>query len=370
VRHPVRTAMVVITGLGVVSPLGPSVAELTRRFAAGERAASGADGGVRIETIPLAALPAERQTRIGRLDRIGRLFLAASSLAVDDAHLVVTPDSAERVGLSFGTGLGCLLSDAEFYDKVLAQGVAAASPRVFAATVSSAAAGEVSIALGIHGPNVTLHTGVAAGLGAIGYGCDLIQMGKADVVLAGAADAAGAALVDALRDMRLLKSAAQAEPGNTVPGIWPSEGAVVAVLEAAEHARARGARIWARISGHAAGFEPTLTASAPEHRGVAATLRRALAASGRAAGGLDTVVTSAHGTRLDAVERAALADALGAAPRHELVPKRALGECFAASAGLGLAIAAGRMASGDSEAALLSAVCYSGSVAALVLERA
>jgi len=362
---------VVITGLGVVSPLGHSVAELTRRFAAGERAASGTDGGVLIETIPLAAVPADRRARIGRLDRICRLFLAASFLAVDDAGLCITPDGAERVGLSFGSGLGCLLSDAEFYDKVLAQGAAAASPRVFASTVSSAAAGEVSIALGIHGPNATSHMGLAAGLGAIGYGCDLIQMGKADVVLAGGADANGPALVEALRDMRLLKDADAARPfRDLVPGVWPSEGAGVAVLESAEHARARGVRVWGRIASYAAGFEPTLTAPTPRRAGVVAALHRALAASGRAPDGIDTVVTSAHGTALDGVERASLDEVLGNAPqRRVLAPKQALGECFGASGALSLAIAAGLLANGDAEAALLSSLCYSGSIAAMVLER-
>src|SRR5215510_4623033 len=132
---------VVITGLGVVSPLGDSVAELTRRWRTGERAASEADGGVQIASIPFDAVPAETRARSGRLDRICRLFLAASFLAVEDAALAIAAADAERVGLSFGTGLGCLLSDAEFYDKVIEQGVAAASPRVFAYTVSSAAAG-------------------------------------------------------------------------------------------------------------------------------------------------------------------------------------------------------------------------------------
>src|SRR4029453_5051724 len=240
-RHQ-DTKTVVITGLGVVSPLGNSVSELTRRWRAGERAHSDADGGVTIETIPLDAVPEATRARTGRLDRICRLFLAASFLAVDDAALRIAPPDAERIGLSFGTGLRCFLSEAEFYEKVIEQGAAAASPRVFAYTVSSAAAGEVSIALGIHGPNVTSHMGLAAGLGAIASGCDLFELGKADVVLAGGADANGGALVQALRDMSLLKSADAALPFGDAPGVWPSEGAAVAILERADRARARGAQ--------------------------------------------------------------------------------------------------------------------------------
>ncbi len=367
-----RMGSVVITGLGVVSPLGHSVAELTRRFRAGERAASGPDSGVLIEPIPLDAVPAERRARIGRLDRICRLFLAASFLAVDDAALAIAPQVAERVGLSFGTGLGCLLSNAEFYGMVVEQGPAAASPRVFAYTVSSAAAGEVSIALGIHGPNVTSHMGLAAGLGAIGYGVDLIHMDKADVVLAGGADANGPALVQALRDMGLLKDADAARPcADGPPGVWPAEGAAVAVLECEERARARGARVWGRIEGYAAGFEPTLTRRDPQRDGIVATLRRALAASRRAAPEIGALLVSAHGTRLDACERAALDEVLGAAPPRRLVaPKQALGETFGASGALAVALAVGLQAQGSSpraDAVLISSLCYSGSVAALVM---
>jgi 3-oxoacyl-(acyl-carrier-protein) synthase len=343
--------------------------ELARRFAAGERAASDADGS-RIEAIPLAAVPADRRARIGRLDRISQLFLAASCLAVQDAALALPSNDAERVGLSFGTGLGCLLSNAEFYGRVVEQGAAAASPRLFASTVSSAAAGEVSIALGIHGPNATSHMGLAAGLGAIGYGADLIQMDKADVMLAGGADASGPALVRALRDMRLLKGPDAARPfHDTVPGVWPSEGAVVAVLERADRAVARRARVWGHVEGYAAGFEPTLTERAPQRDGITGTLRRALAAAGCAAGMIGTVVVSAHGTPLDAVERAACEDVLGRDGVRVIAPKRALGECFGASGPLGVVLALGLSEQTAGTATLVSAVCYSGSVCAMVVRR-
>src|SRR6185369_13541882 len=163
----VVTDAVVVTGIGVLSPLGHTVEELTRRVLAGARAASAADGGVYMDAIPLDAVPADKRARVGRLDRVCRLTLAAAFLAIDDAGLQIPATvAADRVGLSVGTALGCLLSDAEFYEKVVEQGPTAASPRLFAYTVSSAAAGEVSIALGIHGPNSTSHMGLAAGLGA------------------------------------------------------------------------------------------------------------------------------------------------------------------------------------------------------------
>ena len=232
--------------------------------------------------------------------------MTASFLAVDDAGLALPLVRPERVGLAFGTGLGCLLSDAEFYEKVVAHGAPAASPRVFAYTVSSAAAGEVTIALGIHGPNTTRHMGMAAGAGALGYAADLIRAGRADVVLAGGADAHDVPLAEALRDMGLLKSAEQARPFvDATPGVWPSEGAAIAVLESAAHATARGAGLRARVLGHGEGFEPTLTSLAPIADGVVGAMRRALRDQARP----DLVAGERAVRRSSAIERAALAAA-------------------------------------------------------------
>lgn len=395
------TGPVVITGIGVVSPLGLSAREVATRFCSGDSAVGplsgmGVDGarGAAVVDIPLDVIPADKRTHTGRLDRLCRLFLSAAYLAVDAAALRIEAVDAERVGLSFGTGLGCLLTNAEYNQKLSAHGPSAASPRLFAYTVSSAAAGEVSIALGIKGPNVTAHAGLAAGLQAIGYGFDLIRMGKADVVLAGGADALGEALVRGLRDMRLLKSRDALPFRDQVAGVCPAEGAAVVVLERAEHARQRGAQALARIDGYAAGFEPTLTRRARESTGIAETMQRALTLSGHAAGDVGLVMTSAHGTGLDRVELAALRSVFvdGRAPLL-CAPKAAWGETFGADGALSLALATtllsepatladgitfdlagaplqGRQAQPllqRAQLALLHSLCYSGPTVALVL---
>jgi 3-oxoacyl-[acyl-carrier-protein] synthase II len=382
---------VVITGFGVVSPLGRSPDALARRFCAGESALRmlsdlGVDGarGATVDAIPLEAILTDKRAHIGRLDRLCRLFLSAAHLAVDTAQLVIEQADAERVGISFGTGLGCLLSNAEYYQKVVEQGPAAASPRVFTYTVSSAAAGELSINLGIKGANVTSHAGFAAGLQAIGYGFDLIRMGKADVVLAGGADALGPALLAGLNDMGLLS------------GICPSEGAAVAVLEHREHARQRNATCWARIDGYAAGFEPTLIHPHREPTALIDTMRHALAAGGRAGADVGFVVTSATRGELDAVERAALTVAFeGAAAPLLIAPKLAWGESFGAHGAQATALAAAllrtvpplsdgvaedlngtALAANDAQrrlehtrVAMVHSLCYSGPTVALVLAR-
>lgn len=397
---------VVITGIGVVSPLGTSATDLARRFTAGESAITPLNGfdeafGAVVSDIPLDVVPPEARTRIGRLDRLCRLFLSAAYLAVSDAWLEIPGAAADRVGLSFGTGLGCLLTNAEYNEKLVQHGPTAASPRLFAYTVSSAAAGEVSIALGIKGANVTAHQGFTAGLGAIGYAYDLIRTGKADVVVAGGADALGNALVQGLADMGLLKRARAATPfRDAVPGIYPSEGAAVLVLERAAAARARGARCWARIEGYAAGFEPTLTHHDREPTALIETMRHALERSGHPPADVDFVVTSAHATAVDATERAALAAVFnGVATPALLAPKAAWGECFGAHGALSVALAVALLrgatprtpfptreggsasspppasgrdrgrGSGAAELAMVHALCYSGPTVALLLAR-
>jgi len=388
---------IVITGIGVVSPLGVSASDVATRFCSGHSAVGPLDtlgvaeglGGT-VAEIPLDVVPADKRARIGRLDRLCRLFLSAAYLAVDAAALRIDDSSAERVGLSLGTGLGCLLTNAEYNQKLIEHGPAAASPRLFAYTVSSAAAGEVSIALGMKGANVTSHAGLAAGLQAVGYGFDLIRMGKADVVLAGGADALGEALVLGLADMGLLRTS------GASGGICPSEGAAVLVLERASGVRRRGARCWGRIDGYAAGFEPTLTRRNREPTGIRETMRRALAMSGRDPAAIDLVTTSAHGTAVDETERAALEEIFGG-PGAPLLfaPKAACGESFGAAGALSVALASGMLqappalADGvawsldgrpvgahaaqarlrDAKLAMVHALCYSGPTVALVLGR-
>jgi 3-oxoacyl-[acyl-carrier-protein] synthase II len=117
---------IVISGFGIVSPLGNSPAAIAERVCRGETALgplsdmgmAGATGAV-VPDISLDALPAEAHPRVGRLDRLCRLFLAATYRAVADAQLELPRIDGERIGLSFGTGFGCLLTNAEYYEKVV-----------------------------------------------------------------------------------------------------------------------------------------------------------------------------------------------------------------------------------------------------------
>jgi 3-oxoacyl-[acyl-carrier-protein] synthase II len=396
-----QTRQVMITGVGVVSPLGGAAETLAARVCAGESAVARlGEWGVpdalvaRVEEIPLEHLPAATLPRMGRLDRLCRLLLSAAGRAIDAASLDMRAVDAERVGLSVGTGLGCLLTNAEFNRRIVEAGPTAASPQLFAYTVSSAAAGEVSIAFGIKGAAITTHAGLAAGLQAIGYGADLIRAGKADVVLAGGVDALGPALVGGLHDMRLLRTRRAAPFRNVEPGVEAAEAAAVLMLEDGEHARHRGARAAVGVLGYALGFEPTLTHREPEPTGIATTMSRACAQAGCQPANIGVVITSAHGTRLDAVEAQALASVCDT-PVLLLAPKWAWGECFAASGALGTVLASGlcravppladdvgfrltggrvkpageRAAQEGCDVAMVHALCYSGTSVALLVGR-
>lgn len=358
-----------VTGIGLLSPLGDGVERLAARVRAQQTAIEPLSDcpdayGAWIENIPLDLLPLEARARLGRLDRLCRLLLAAAFSAVDSAKLSIDAESAHRVGLAIGTGLGCLLTNAEYNQKLVEHGPAAASPRLFAYTVSSAAAGELSIALGIKGPNLTSHQGIAAGLGAVGYAYDWIRGGKADVVLAGGVDALGPALVAGLRDMGLLKSKRAAQPYVDVEtGIHPAEGAAVLVLENAAHAQRRGAACLAVIKGHASGFEPTLTRRDRRPSALTTTMRQALSRSEVTPADVDLVVGSAHATALDDLERSAIGEAIGSPTL--LAPKQFWGECFAAHGVLATALAIGLR----SQLALIHALCYGGPTVSLVVGR-
>jgi len=215
--------------------------------------------------------------------------------------------------------------------------------------------------------------------------------------LAGGADALGAALVRGLRDMGLLKTREPLAFRDALPGVCPSEGAMVAVLEHADHAQRRGAPACARIEGYASGFEPTLARRHRASTGIAFTMQRALAASGRAASEIDLVMTSAHGTPVDDPECEALSEVFGEVRSPVLMaPKMAWGECFAAAPVLSLALATAllqppvptlarglafaldgaqaRVADaetrlGDARLAMVHGLCYSGPSVALVVAR-
>ncbi len=296
-------------------------------------------------------LPGVVRARLARTERVTQLVLAAAGAALADAGLAdTTGPPRPRCGVVLGTAFGCFLTNAAYQRGLVERGPAGASPRLFAATVSNAAAGELAIAYRLGGPSVTLSAGAASGLLALGHAADLLAAGRADALVAGGADAVGEDL------------AAWAADGGFGGGAVPAEAAAVVVLEDAQAARARGARVLATVEGYAAGFEPALGAARAD--GVVATVAAALAEAGVRAADL-AAVAAWDRPRLAALVRAALAEALGDA--RATLGADGAGDLLAAAAPLGLLSALRAVPPGAAVLAL--DVCPSGQLAAVVARR-
>jgi 3-oxoacyl-(acyl-carrier-protein) synthase len=336
---------VAITGAGVVTPLGVAP-DVWARVRAGER------GSGALAAIPVASLPEAVQARAARAERVTQLALVAAGAALAEAGLGRTegvPDP--RLGVVLGTAFGCFLTNASFETRFAEGGAPAASPRLFAATVSNAAAGELGIAYRLGGPGITLTAGAAAGLVALGHATDLLRAGRAGALVAGGMDAIGDGLVRWLDD------------GGLAIGRPASEAAALVVLESEDTARTRGARVLGLIAGYASGFEPEPRAAGAGD-GLAATVAAALAEAGVS----PEVVVFAAPPGLVALEERALARALGGARPRSIAPKDVFGETFGAAGPLGLLT--GLATAQPGATILVLDVCASGHVAALVARRA
>ncbi len=288
----------------------------------------------------LEALQAAVRARAHRTERVTQLALAAVGDALErSGHATTEGAPRARHGIALGTAFGCFLTNAAYQRRLAADGVRAASPRLFAATVSNAAAGEVGIAYRLGGPAVTLCAGAAAGLVAIGHAADVVASGRADVMVAGGMDACGSALERWLAE------------GGLALGEGPIRGAAaVLVLEPVSAATAT-----ACLLGYATGF-----AAGGAGPGLLAAIRRALDDAGIAPADVAIRVPAGAPQVADAIDAA-----LGPAPAARR-PREPL-EALAAGGPLALLDA---LAGAPAHAPiLLVQACPSGHVAALVAVR-
>ena len=305
----------------------------------------------------LDALPEAARSRALRAERVTQLALAASGAALADAGLLaVEGDSRADFGIVFGTAFGCFLTNAAYQRRVAAVGTRAASPRLFAATVSNAAAGEVGIGYRLGGPAVTITAGGAAGLLAIGHAADAIASARARVMLAGGVDASGPALARWCAD------------GGLPVGEAPVRGAAaVAVLQSTATANRPGTStsrtVLGYVLGYGGGFTPP---SEDDGGGVLAAVGQALNQACVRPDQLARMALVGGPSAAEPVQgtlRAAFGGALLAAtrPSHDHV------ERFAAGGPLAL-LAALTDATPDAPFLVLHA-CSSGHVAALIAMR-
>lgn len=359
---------VVVTGVGVVSPLGPAPAFWQGLVSGASGIAAVGDADARTPRLEARARGWNAREHVKpallrRMDRCSQMVVTACRMALADADLALAGADAEAAGVVLGTAFGNLTESEDFLRGLFAKGPALANPLTFPNLVLNAPTGYVAIDLGIRGPNLTVVRGEASGEAALALAYDTIVTGQADVLLAGGVDELSPALRQIHADLRLL-SPGDGDGGGeewSSPfdrgrnGIVMGEGAAILVLETETHARARGARLRAELAGQASESMPASPHDWPTVATAAGgrALARALAALGfrsEARGdGATLVVSCANSTRrLDAVEAARLATLLGDADDRTIVTslKGAIGELGAAGA-LGAAAAVLALGAGD-----------------------
>jgi len=301
---------VVITGLGVITPLGTGVDKSWQSLCRGK---SGIDVITRFDA-------ADFKTRIAgevrdfnpeefldkklvrRNDRFIQFALAASRMAVEDAGLTVSAINGDRVGVSLGTTLGGIES-VEKNHRLLIDGAARQiSPFFVPGFLTNMASGQVAIAFGARGPNKCSSTACASGAHAIGDAFRLIQWGDADVMIAGGSEAGINPIMFAGLDAERVMSTRNDAPQKASrpfdkerEGFVTSEGSGIVILEEMESALNRGARISAEVLGYGAGCDAYhITAPEPDGAGASNCMRMALNDAGISPDAVDYI--NAHGT--------------------------------------------------------------------------
>jgi 3-oxoacyl-(acyl-carrier-protein) synthase len=325
---------IAITGIGPLNAAARSRRGLAA-LAEGPAVPAPAAGG----RLPMSEAPSSAgSSPLRQMDTLGRFAVAAATLAISDAGVVVHESEAERVGLALGTGYGCLGTNLEYLEGIKARGTRFGNPIVFQNTVPNAATGYVSIALGIRGPNATFTSGRAAAAEAMAFGCDQIEDGRVHTVVVGGADHLSRAALEVLDSRVPLSPSGIGRPHDPLcDGIVASEGACFLVLEEMERAAGRGATVHAEIVGigHAGG--ETRAAA------LASAVREALARAELGPADVDLVVSGANGSReADRGEAEGLRTSLGG-PSGRIAmtcPKSWLGETVGSGAAFCVAIAA------------------------------
>lgn len=287
---------VVITGLGAITPLGNSPAEFWQGLLAGRSGigpithfdASRHECRIAGEVKGFDPLDYLDRKDVKRTDRFVHLALAATQQALEDAQFRITHLNAEQVGVVLGSGIGGIRVLEEQQTIYLQKGPDRCSPFMVPMMIANMAAGHVAIHFGAKGPNFCTVTACASGSNAIGDAFRLLQRGEVQAVIAGGTEAAVTPLsVAGFSAMKALSTRNHAPEQACRPfdrdrdGFVMGEGAGILLLEELEHARSRGAKIYAEIVGYGLTCDAHhITNPAPAGEGAARAMRLALKDAG------------------------------------------------------------------------------------------
>jgi len=317
-----------VTGLGIISPVGLSIAEAWRNILAGNsgvRPITAFDvsefpvrfGGT-IEGFEVTDYISKKDAR--KMDTFIHYGVAAGIQAIRDAGLEITEQNAERIGVSIGSGIGGLPGIERNYHAYLQGGPRKISPFFVPGNIINMISGNLSIMYGLKGPNIAMVTACTTGTHSIGEAARIITYGDADVMVAGGAEMAttptglgGFAAVKALSTRNDDPETASRPWDRDRDGFVLGDGAGVMVLEEYESARARGATIYAELVGYGmSGDAHHMTQPSENGEGAARCMRNALRDAGLNPDQVDYV--NAHGTSTpagDVAEVSAIKTALG-----------------------------------------------------------
>ncbi len=301
---------VVVTGIGLVTPLGTGVEKNWQRLLAGE---SGISPITSFDTEKFATKIAgqvtdfevtdfieKKETR--KMDKFIHFALAASDMAIAMAKLEITPSLSPRIGVSVGAGLGGLPCLEEYHKILLEKGPRRVSPFFIPMMIANLAPGNIAIRHQAKGPNISVVTACATGTHSIGEGMKIIQRNDSDVMICGGTESAVTPLcVAGFNAMKALSTRNNEPTRASRPfdkerdGFVPAEGAGMLILEELEFALKRGAPILAELTGYGSSCDAFHIASpAPGGVGAAASMEAALRDSGLQPVEINYI--NAHGT--------------------------------------------------------------------------
>jgi len=301
---------VVITGYGVISPIGIGADDFWNSLV------SGKSGISRISTFDTSQFSTQigaevknfqpekyiDKKKIRKMDRFSQLAFAAAKIAIEDAKLDMKKEDPFRVGVIVGSGIGGLSTVAAEHKVLLEKGPRRVSPFMIPMLITNIAAGEIAIAHNIQGPNYSLSSACATSNHTIGDALRLIHYGDADVIIAGGSEAAVTPLgLAGFCSARALSTRNDDPEHASRPfdkerdGFVMGEGAGIVILELLEHALSRGVTIRAELIGYGATNDAYhITAPSPDGRSAARAMSNALADGGVKPEEVDYI--NAHGT--------------------------------------------------------------------------
>ena len=301
---------VVVTGMGIVSPLGIGLEQNWKAVCEGKSGIdritkfNASDFPVRIAGEVKGFNPEQfvDHKDIKKMDTFIHYSVACSKMALEDSGYEINDENAERVGVLVGVGLCGLPAIEKYHDIMKDRGVKKITPFFIPMLISNLASGQVSIHFGAKGPNTCVVTACATGTHAIGDATRLIQYGDADVMIAGGTESVITPLcVGGFNASKALSTRNDDPQGASRPfdldrdGFVIGEGCGVVILEELESAKKRGAQIYGEVAGYSLNSDAYhITAPSPNGEGAARCLKLALKGSGLNPEDIDYI--NAHGT--------------------------------------------------------------------------